>query len=152
MSSKTYNLSFDGYWLEAGIGGLPERSGIYCVYVCSYNRLKNTVSPKKLIYIGESEDVRDRIANHEKWSEWRRYLQSGEELCFSAALINGNTDRERTEAAMIYKHKPPCNTEYKDSFPYDETTVRTSGRKALLHDYFTVYPTPASRGFGGTFY
>lgn len=39
---------------------------------------------------------------------------------------------------MIFKHKPPCNTEYVDSFPFDETTVRTKGENSLLSPDFTV--------------
>ena len=125
-------------------------SGVYGVYACTHDPSENTVSIRKLVYVGESENVQNRVAKHEKWDEWHRHLLSGEEICFNAALISGNADRVRAEAAMIYKHKPPCNTEYVSSFPYDETTVRTSGRNRLLHDYFTVYPTPATSGFGGS--
>jgi len=44
---------------------------------------------------------------------------------------------------MIFEHKPPENTEYVDSFPYDITTIVTAGRNALLRERFTVYPTSA---------
>lgn len=151
MSAKTYHLNFVGYWREPNIGSLPTKSGIYCVYGCTYSTENNTVSISKLIYIGESANVRDRVGNHEKWDVWRRQLWSVEKLCFNAALIDGAADRQRAEAAMIYKHKPSCNTEYVDNFPYDQTTILTSGRNARLEEYFTVYPTMSnqrSTGFG----
>ena len=96
---------------------------------------------KRLLYIGESGDVQDRVANHDVWSSWRRELKQGEVLCFTAALISPEADRQRAEAAMIFKHKPPCNTEYTDNFPFDTTTVTTSGKNALMHASFTVTRT-----------
>ena len=53
-------------------------------------------------------------------------------------------ERERAEAAMIYRHKPPENTEYVDTFPYDRTTITTSGRNALLEQHFTVETSRAA--------
>jgi hypothetical protein len=139
MTAQTYRLPFEGYWREQNKGGIPAASGIYCVYVCTYNSGAGTVSLQKLVYIGESVNVRDRISGHEKLPRWRRHVGVGQELCFTYAPIA--RDRERAEAAMIYEHKPPENTEYVDSFPFDATTIETSGQNALLRSRFTVYPT-----------
>jgi hypothetical protein len=98
------------------------------------------VSIHKLIYVGEAADVNDRIANHEKYEDWLEYVQQGNELCFSFGSI-GSTDRARAEAAVIFKHKPPENVEYKNSFPFDKTTMSLSGKTSLLDTYFTVYRT-----------
>jgi hypothetical protein len=141
MVAKSYGLAFDGYWREPNISGLPAKSAIYCAYACVHNRPQGTVTVNRLLYIGEAGDVRGRIENHECWSKWRAKLQRGEELCFSAALIAGESDRQRAEAAMIYKHKPGCNTEYVNSFPFDTTSIMTSGTNALLFPSFTVYRT-----------
>lgn len=73
MAEKTISLNFGGYWREVAISGLPAESGVYCVYTCVYNKENKTVSLKKLIYIGESEDVKKRISNHEKWDQWKQY-------------------------------------------------------------------------------
>lgn len=146
MTAETHHLEFDGYWREPNIGSIPAQSGIYCVYACKYNANEKTVSLKRLIYIGESENVRERIAGHEKWPAWRRYLEAGQELCFNFGPIIRS--RTRVEAACIYEHKPPANTEYVDHFPYDRTTVTTSGQNALLKGQFTVYPTGNRLGYG----
>ncbi|MBI1788113.1 MAG: GIY-YIG nuclease family protein [Acidobacteria bacterium] len=148
MAAKTYTLNFDGYWRAPNISGLPANSGIYCAYTCRHNRQENTVSIRKLLYIGEAANVRDRVSGHERWEDWKRHLLPGEELCFNAALIAPDSDRQRAEAAMIFHHKPPCNVEYVHVFPYDQTTISTSGRNALLDGYFTVYPTPQQSGLG----
>lgn len=140
MATKTISLEFQGYRLEENKGGLPDKSGVYVVYECSYDPQEKKVSLKKIIYMGESGNVRDRIDEHEKWPEWREQVRAGNQICFSFALI-GNPDRERAEAALIFKHKPPTNTEYVNSFPFDETTVNSKGKTTLLHTSFTVQRT-----------
>jgi len=137
MAPKTITLSFEGYWRERNIDRISNESGIYVVYECSYNSQTNKVSLKKVIYIGEADDVNDRIANHEKWPAWKRHCGTNNEPCFSFAPVI-STDRKRGEAALIYKHKPPVNEEYKYNFPFDDTTMSLSGETALLTTHFTV--------------
>ena len=139
--AKKISLDFDGYWREVNTGGAPAKSGVYLVYVCRHNEATGTVRLDKLIYIGEAGDVQDRITNHEKWPEWRQCVPRGSEICFSFADVT-NPDRERAEAALIYYHKPTCNTEYIDSFPFVDTTVESTGRCALLSSPMTVNRTP----------
>ena len=146
MTAKTYDLTFDGYWRSHKISGLPPQSGLYCVYACTYNQHNSTVSIRKLLYIGESENIQSRVANHERWKDWEKELQYGEILCFNAALVRVDGDRLRTEAAMIFHHKPPCNKEFTDSFPFDTTSISTSGKNAELDAYFTVQTKKSSGG------
>ena len=137
MAEKTIAVEFDGYWRDEKKTVLPAKSGIYCVYECTHNAEKKSVSIHKLIYIGESKDVKNRVANHEKYEDWLKHVRSGNELCFSFGGVEA-TDRARAEAAMIFKHKPPENDEYVDSFPFDRTTMSLSGKTALLSTNFTV--------------
>jgi len=138
--AKTITLNFDGYWREVNKAGIPAKSGVYAVYVCKYNPSEKTVTLKKLIYIGEAEDVNDRIEDHEKWEEWREEVPEGSEICFSFAGVT-SPDRERAECALIYHHKPDCNDECKHSFPYEDTTVVSTGRHALIESPITVERT-----------
>lgn len=140
MVEKTFNIEFDGYWREQNIGGVPEESGVYCVYECTYNSSEKTVTIRRLIYIGEADNVRNRITNHEKKNDWMRYVRSGNVLCFSFAPVL-TADRSRVEAALIFKHKPPVNEEYKNSFPFDRTTISISGKTAELITQFTLERT-----------
>lgn len=140
MAERTITIEFDGYWRDEDKGGLPAKSGIYCVYECTYKTQDKTVSIHKLIYIGEAEDVKIRVSNHEKREDWLKHVRRGNELCFSFGGI-GATDRARAEAALIFKHKPPENDDYVKFFPYDKTTMSLSGKTALLTTSFTVYTT-----------
>lgn len=135
---KTISLNFRGYWLESHKASIPEASGVYCVYAGTYRAETDQVSLRELIYVGESSDVRDRLANHERQKDWKRRLSTGETLCYSVATVN-TIDRERAEAAVIYRHKPPCNVEYINRFPFENTHIETSGRNCFLEAAFTVY-------------
>jgi hypothetical protein len=94
----------------------------------------------RLIYIGEAEDVNDRIVNHADWPKWRRYVPEGSGICFAFAGIT-RPEREFAEAALIYYHKPPCNVEYVDSFPFEDTTVESTGKCEELSSPVTVRRT-----------
>jgi hypothetical protein len=140
VAPKTIALTFGGYWRDVNSAGIPNESGIYLVYTCTYNRRAETVDLHRLLYVGESDRVRNRIQGHEKRSKWQAYLLPGQELCYSFAPI-ASPDRQRAEAALIYHHQPPVNDDYRDSFPFDETTVSSSGRCAFIDALFTVRRT-----------
>ena len=143
MAAKSYSLDFGGYWREPNVAGLPAVSGVYGVYACTYDLREKAVSLRRLLYIGEAADIRNRVTCHERWNDWQRAREAGEELCFNAAAIGPQDDRERAEAAMIHEHKPPLNIEFMRTFPYDVTVVATTGRNALMKAMFAVYPTQA---------
>jgi len=132
---KTISLNFDGYWREVNKSSIPEKPGVYVVYVCKYIKPKQgeigTVTINKLIYIGEAQNANERISNHEKWSVWRKEVPEGSTICFSfAGVISPN--RERAECALINHHQPKCNDECKDSFPHETTSVVSTGKNRLI--------------------
>lgn len=138
--SKTFTQDIKGYWRDVNKGRLPSHSGVYFVYTCVHNVKERTVTLKRLIYIGTAENIHDRIKDHEKYEDWKRYLKLGEELCFSCTEVD-NSNRERVEAAYIFKHQPPVNTTCKSSFNYDTTRVISTGETSLLNTDFTIYRT-----------
>ena len=125
----TYTLDFVGYWAITSVGP-ASHSGIYCVCVGSPPNCP-------VIYIGEAENIADRIATHEKMQEWIR-VANGNPLYFTPASISYSGGRERAEAAMINFHKPICNTEYVNNFPFPSTTIRARGPVGVLNGQFTV--------------
>jgi hypothetical protein len=140
VPEATYNLKFQGYWRRVNVSSIPDESGIYCVYECKYNPVKKTVTLINLLYIEQSENVKTRIQNHEKLNDIEMYIKKGDsnnELCFSFASVE-TANRDRVEAAMIYKHKPPFNDYYTDKFDFDKTTIISTGTVALLDTDFIV--------------
>ena len=135
---RKIHLDFRGYWREPNIDGLPTWSGIYGVYTCLHGS-DSTVKLNRLIYIGESSNVSRRVAKHEGWQNWKKHMRVGEEICFNTAHIVPTADRECAEAAMIYKHKPICNSEYKYDFPFDDVIVNTSRMNALMESHFKLF-------------
>lgn len=135
---KTIYLTFDGVWSEGDESHIPSASDVYCVYACTFKSSANAVYIRKLLYVGESCNVRERLKNHERIRDWKRQLKSGEMLCYSFAEV-GSNDRKRAEAAVIFRHQPPCKTEYKNRFPYENTAIKTSGRNLRLNAAFTVF-------------
>jgi excinuclease UvrABC nuclease subunit len=126
---KTIDLDFDGHWREVKLESVPDQSGIYSVYACSRTAEKK-VALRELVYIGESVHVRTRIAEHldgVAGPKWRRRLKQREELCF-AFVSKDKINRERAEAALIFKHKPPMNTQCVNEFQYEPESCRLAGR------------------------
>jgi hypothetical protein len=141
MSAKSYFLNFEGYWRESEILTIPNYSGVYCVYTCRHQSERNLVSIRSLVYIRGAEDVGASIANAENLSVWRKHLREGEELCFSLAPVEPS-ELARVEAGLIFHHKPPQDSEYQDSFPFEPTTViNTSGRNYQLDGLCVVRKT-----------
>jgi hypothetical protein len=142
MSIQSFSLNFDGYWKEDDIAGIPKESGVFCVYTSYYHPQEMTESIRALIYIGEGNDVNGRITSHEKWPDWRRQLRPSEKICFNFAPVRPSSDLERVAAALVFQHKPPENSEGKDSFRFDDTTISVEGKSKLLQSNFTAKRTP----------
>jgi hypothetical protein len=139
--AKTIELVFDGYYKTKQLPlNKHECSGIYTVYTGESTGEKSCIL-RKLLYIGESENVATRPGKeHENYEDWKTQLESGEILYYSFAEVDSRY-RERAEAALIYHNKPICNGQGKKSFKYQETTITTSGDAIYLGGTFTVYPT-----------
>ncbi|MBN2755112.1 MAG: GIY-YIG nuclease family protein [Candidatus Goldbacteria bacterium] len=136
---QKFSVNFDGYWPEAGKDSIPDKSGVYCIYSAGLENGK-LQSLKKLIYIGESGDGEGRLKNHEKWPDWKSYLNEEQKIYISFAQVP-SADRERIEAALIYKHKPPENIEHVDNFNFDDTDIELTGTVTLLTSSFSVKRT-----------
>ncbi len=134
---KTITLEFNGYYREKNKDSIAAVSGVYCVYSCIYNRKTEKWSFKNLLYIGESDNVHDRIANHDKLDDWLDSLGTDETLFYSYANVSKDY-RERAEAALIFKVQPLFNTEHTTEFIYEDTKIITSGKNYSLPEEFTV--------------
>ena len=141
MPSKSYTLNFEGYRLSDGVGTLPSKPGIYCIYSCKYNIKFDQVTDLKLLYIGEAENLKKRIEQHNKSSEFNKQL-TGKELCYSRAILGKNfnqRDRVLIEHALVYHHQPICNEKLKNNFPNEiSVKIQITGRHYGLDSEFEI--------------
>lgn len=136
--AEIVELEFNGYRREMAKEKTPlKSSGVFCVYRASYNTERNTVKLQEIIYIGNASNVQEEIKNTEMVEVWTKHLRFGEELCYSYAAVE-NDLKERVEAALIYKHKPVLNGNYKRDFPFDDIVLKLSGKTALLSTKFQI--------------
>ena len=135
---KEIETKIEGYWPLSRCGVLPEYSGVYFVYTGWYTLLKERLHLGKLIYIGESEDVRERICGHEKLDDWKKHLENSYMTLYFAVCPVDTMDRKRVEAAYIYHHKPIVNTEYKNHFPFPITRIISTGEAFGLDTDFVA--------------
>ena len=130
-SMTVQSLVFRGYWREWNWPALPQAPGVYCVYACTYNERQDTLKLNRLLYIGQSNDVKHRIRAHlEDRQRWASALEPDEELCISYAVVANEQTRRQAEAALVNHHRPVCNLVV-PALP-SPTTVETSGRNGLL--------------------
>lgn len=98
---------FTGPWALPPKLMLPT-PGLYAILVADSN-----FSPKpfRLLYIGESTNLKDRICtSHEKYDAWTREAV-GKHLYDATHVMFGATDEQRkaAEEALIKHYDPPCN-------------------------------------------
>ena len=137
MATPSQTINFFGHWHEQNRLTIPEQPGIFCVHAGIHNQEAKTISVRKLIYIGESDNVCQRITRHERHQEWLKHLKKGETLCFSFAPVEYH--RAQVTTALIFGHKPPENIEHLCPFPFQQTNIRLTGTIDLLQENFTIY-------------
>jgi excinuclease UvrABC nuclease subunit len=111
MSGKAHKIhlkwsAFIGYeeWDNKKV---PEKEkGVYEYFV----RLKN--DGRKMIYVGEADDLRERSEQHVGENETNKCLKEKLEKKawdFRYALVPLKADRQDAELVLYNKHKPECN-------------------------------------------
>ena len=98
---KTFDLDLEGFYPEFMIKDIPDKSGIYFVFGATRENKKLSCI-KRLIYIGESKDVQERLEHHEKKPKFEDSLEDGECLYYACVFLP-KTERELCEKGLI-KH------------------------------------------------
>lgn len=135
-----FNLNFNGYWLEKSFESIAECSGIYIFQECFYNSVNDTVSLKRILYIGQATNCNNRIYNHEKIPAMKRSLSQGNQLCLTYCKCESK-DLDVIENALIYYYRPPFNDTCKDTFEHEDTNISCTGSYSLLKQNILVYST-----------
>ena len=134
---QTYTIHIEGYWRDKNKAGIPSYSGIYFVFIATYNDPNDTISLIKLLYVGENENVRRAVTENPDFAYWRSFLIAGEELCFAAAEM-ASAGRTAVRAAIVFNLRPPANTEFKDVPWQTGFQVFITGRTKFLKEHLIV--------------
>lgn len=133
-----FNINFKGYWRDENKNGIPTTSGIYIVYHCTYIPETDTVRLNNIIYIGQAENLNERIRTHDKRADFIRECRGTENLCYSVAEVSA-AELDMVENALIYAQKPSLNERFKDMYRYSQAEFHLEGRCALMkHKDFTI--------------
>lgn len=126
-----YKLTFKGFWREINKAGIPNEAGIYMVYRAVYNAFQDTIDPKEIIYIGQAGKGEERVGDHDKLPQFKKYLKDGEELCYAFAKVD-KEDLDIVENALVFMQKPQENDYLKDSYNHEEASFQVNGDTACL--------------------
>jgi hypothetical protein len=99
MDFQRWGYDFDGAYTDPT--DLRSQAGVYVVW-CQTREIW------KVLDVGESEDVKARLSNHERATCWRSHCSHT--LRYSATYTPGlSTDgRRKIEASIRQSEKPPC--------------------------------------------
>jgi hypothetical protein len=89
--------SFDGP--HTNNNTLPPISGVYLVTTLAHNR-RHTI-----IDVGESQNIYDRISNHDRSSQWQQHKQNG---LYAWVLAANDAQRMLIERAHRIAYNPVC--------------------------------------------
>lgn len=81
--------------------------GLYAIMVLD---VSGTPRPYRVIYIGESGDMAQRVGtSHEKFASWVRVAGSASRLHVAFHTIANQAERRAAESRLIAYYKPECN-------------------------------------------
>lgn len=117
MNDKTITLHFgNDLYIKENLDKTPFQHGIYMAFSGKCNG--KFVDLNHLLYIGKADKdtFRDRISDHinNEHKEWEKQCEEGEQIYYRIAELSH--DISDTEAAMIFIHKPVCNTQGKEKY------------------------------------
>lgn len=126
-----YQLNFKGYWRHCNRSGLPNETGVYAVYRCTYNNITDRVILHEILYIGKADNINERHINHDNINLFMNELKNGEELCYSCAEVDKQS-LDLIENALIFAQKPKLNTELVNTYNHKAAHIKLDGCTACM--------------------
>ena len=120
-----------------------DQKGFYAIYACVYNKDRNSITPKKLLYIGQAfeQTIRERLKQpHDADACMKKEKQNepNSGLWFKTGVITKNDQEKVTqqlfndvECCMIYVNKPKCNTLCMETYEGGAIEVTHGGARMI---------------------
>lgn len=129
---KEFTLIFTGYYSDLHRDAISEESGVYLVFV-GKPLLNKTVNLEKLIYIGQGENLKERICKHDKHDKFLQQCEKGELPYYAYALVS-KSELDIVENALIFYNKPCLNGDL--TWHYNHTDSVRLSMSGQCHDLF----------------
>ncbi len=97
VKTDTNSYSFEGPFASAA--DLREASGVYLISTVT------SAKTHKVIDVGESGDLNERVINHDRAPVWKRHEQSG---IYMSAYYCAESTRMAIERELRLYFDPPC--------------------------------------------
>lgn len=75
-------------------------------FACVYVIVQVTSYGRKIIYVGQTDNINERLLNHHKKDCWRRYVKNNSLYIYKENSLNS---RLLIESLIIRQYNPPCN-------------------------------------------
>jgi len=102
MSKKRPETKWYGPYPIEQADKLKNEPGVY-VILCQ----DSSSSRRRVIDVGQSDDVRKRVTNHDRKDCWRKHCRQ-ESLKVAATYIEDEQERLDLEKKIRQRRKPPC--------------------------------------------
>ncbi len=104
MTVQIGGYTFQGWYMYTSI--LPETEGLYAIGPTISSALKKDEN-LKLIDVGESSNIRERVKNHDRKNCWRAHARA---IRYAYLRTPGKSkyEREEIEKDIRGKEDPPC--------------------------------------------
>jgi hypothetical protein len=137
MAEATIVVHINGYWREEYLPESLSHPGIFFVYEAKHNPEENTVDLLSLIYIGKALNIRERIQSHENIPAWKSFIKKPNELFFASGIVDHHL-LGRAKTAYIFGGNPVGNNGHILYFPFDNTTLISTGKTAFIKPTITI--------------
>jgi hypothetical protein len=97
MSFEGWGYQFEGAYTNPG--EVPGQAGVYTVWCWENNKWK-------LLDVGQSENMRQRLINHDRVDCWEQ--NCGGSIYFFVVAISSEEERRALEQTIRQQGKPPC--------------------------------------------
>jgi len=110
-------IEIAGYGFEDPValdsGGIKNSEGVYCILGRKKPTSENDSLKWNPIYVGQSGEVKERIKDHERKSDWEKEAREKGYDELKVAVYSqtdfDETKREALETKIRDEYKPPCN-------------------------------------------
>ncbi|MBI2257794.1 MAG: hypothetical protein HYU67_02730 [Flavobacteriia bacterium] len=135
MKKKIVNI--EGYWLKKNFNELPAISGIFFIYECKHVIKNDIIVLKKIIYIGESDNIKEDIKNERKLDVLFKNFSSREIAVSYAGILDKNERKLIFENYKFYLNLQQ-NDNSINSLDFNPITLISIGNIEFIEPFYTL--------------